>query len=37
MLIIPSNNAFERQEWIGIIGVVKQFAEEKTSNVRVEC
>ena len=35
MLIIPSNNAFERQEWIGIIGVVKQVAEEKTSNVRV--
>ncbi len=35
LLIIPSNKAFERQEQIGIIGLVKQVAIEKTSKVRV--
>ncbi len=35
MLLIPTNNAFERQERIGIIDVVKQVAAEKNLNVRV--
>ncbi len=35
MLLIPTNNAFERQERIGIIGVLKQVAAEKNLNVRV--
>ena len=35
MLIFPSNKAFERQERIGIIGLVKQVAKEKDLRVRV--
>ena len=35
MLIIPTNKAFERQERIGIIGLVKQVAREKNLRVRV--
>ena len=35
MLLIPTNNAFERQERTGIIDVVKQIAAEKNLNVRV--
>ena len=30
MLLIPTNNAFKRQERLGIIGVVKQVASGKT-------
>jgi hypothetical protein len=29
MLIFPTNKAFERQERIGIVGLVKQVAREK--------
>ena len=29
MLIFPTNKAFERQEQMGIIGLVKQVAREK--------
>jgi signal transduction histidine kinase/CheY-like chemotaxis protein len=35
MLIIPTNKAFERQERIGIIGLVKQVAREKNLRVRM--
>ena len=35
MLLIPTNNAFKRQERLGIIGVVKQVSAEKHLNVRV--
>jgi len=35
MLIFPTNKAFERQEGIGIIGLVKQVAIEKNLRVRV--
>ena len=35
MLIFPTNKAFERQEGIGIIGLVKQVAREKNLGVRV--
>jgi two-component system, OmpR family, sensor histidine kinase VicK len=35
MLIFPTNKAFERQERIGIIGLVKQVAREKDLRVRV--
>jgi hypothetical protein len=35
MLIFPTNRAFERQERIGIISLVKQVASEKS--LRVEC
>jgi two-component system sensor histidine kinase VicK len=35
MLIFPTNKAFERQEGIGIIGLVKQVAREKNLRVRV--
>ena len=35
MLIFPTNKAFERQERIGIIGLVKQVAREKNLRVRV--
>ena len=35
MLIFPTNKAFERQERIGIIGLVKQVAREKEIRVRV--
>ena len=35
MLIFPTNRAFERQERIGIIGLVKQVAREKSLKVRV--
>ena len=35
MLIFPSNKAFERQEQIGIIGLIKQAVREKNLNVRM--
>lgn len=35
MLIFPTNKAFERQERIGIIGLIKQVAREKDLRVRV--
>jgi two-component system, OmpR family, sensor histidine kinase VicK len=35
MLIFPTNRAFERQERIGIISLVKQVASEKSLRVRV--
>ena len=35
MLIFPTNKAFERQERIGIIGLIKQVAREKNLRVRV--
>ncbi|MGH9927028.1 MAG: hypothetical protein ACRD5B_16795, partial [Nitrososphaeraceae archaeon] len=35
MLIFPTNKAFERQERIGVIGLVKQLAREKDLRVRV--
>jgi two-component system, OmpR family, sensor histidine kinase VicK len=35
MLIFPTNKAFERQEGIGIIGLVKQVARKKNLRVRV--
>jgi hypothetical protein len=35
MLIFPTNKAFERQERIGIIGLVKQVARKKNLRVRV--
>ena len=35
MLIFPTNKAFERQERIGIIDLVKQVAREKNLRVRV--
>ena len=34
MLIFPSNKAFERQERMGIIGLIKQVAREKNLKVR---
>ncbi len=35
MLIFPTNKAFERQERVGIIGLIKQVAREKEIRVRV--
>jgi two-component system, OmpR family, sensor histidine kinase VicK len=35
MLIFPTNKAFERQERIGIIGLIKQVAREKDLRVRM--
>jgi hypothetical protein len=35
MLIFPTNRAFERQERIGIISLVKQVASEKSLRVRM--
>ena len=35
MLIFPTNRAFERQERIGIISLVKQVASGKSLRVRV--
>ena len=35
MLIFPTNKAFERQERMGTIGLVKQVAREKNLRVRV--
>ena len=35
MLIFPTNKAFERQERIGVIGLIKQVARKKDLRVRV--
>ena len=35
MLIFPTSKAFDRQERIGIIGLLKQVAREKNIRVRV--
>jgi signal transduction histidine kinase/ActR/RegA family two-component response regulator len=35
MLIFPTNKAFERQERIGVIGLIKQLAKEKNVKVRM--
>ena len=37
MLILPTNNAFERHVRIGIIGLLKQIARGKNPPVRVRC